>query len=129
MRVYQLARELVDVCWDDAEALQRHPLTTNIAAQLYEAAGSIAVNLGEGYSRSSGRDRARIFEYALGSVRECIDWYNAGARVLPEDVVAQRVITLVEMRAILKAVIPRERDRVIRPYKDAGKEPVPSQSP
>ncbi|MGI9043101.1 MAG: four helix bundle protein [Gemmatimonadaceae bacterium] len=118
MRAYQLARELVDVCWDDAEALVRHPLTANIGPQLYEAACSIAVNLSEGYSRSSGRDRARIFEYALGSARESIDWYNAGARVLAEDVVAARVETLVEIRKILRAVIPRERDRTIRPNKE-----------
>jgi len=60
MRVYQLARELLDVSRVDAVALAANTVTEKIAAQLYAAIGSIAANLGEGYSRSSGKDRARI---------------------------------------------------------------------
>ncbi len=77
MRVYQLARKLLDDSWHDAEKLRHHQVTEKVSGQLYAAVGSIAANLGEGYSRSSGRDRARIFEYALGSVRESMTWYQA----------------------------------------------------
>jgi len=75
MRAYQLARALVADSWRDAERLRHHPVTEKVSGQLYAAVGSIAANLGEGYSRSSGKDRARIFEYALGSVRESMTWY------------------------------------------------------
>ena len=70
MRAYCLARELLAVSWSDAEKLSVNQMTEKLAGQLYAAIGSIAANIGEGYSRSSGKDRARIFEYALGSVRE-----------------------------------------------------------
>ena len=70
MRAYQLARELSEVSWADAEKLKKHRVTDRIAGQVYAAVGSIAANIAEGYSRSSGRERARFFEYSLGSVRE-----------------------------------------------------------
>ncbi len=117
MRAYQLARELLADSWTDAERLRHHPVTERVSGQLYSAVGSIAANLGEGYSRSSGRDRARIFEYALGSVRESMTWYESAAPVLSVEVVRERLDKLEEIRRLLLAVIPRERDRLIRPAK------------
>jgi hypothetical protein len=57
MRVYQLASALLTDSWADAERLRHHPVTEKVSGQLYAAVGSIAANIGEGYSRSSGRDR------------------------------------------------------------------------
>ena len=82
MRVYQLAKELLKPSFEDADLLRAHPLTEEIAGQLYKAVGSIAANIREGYYRSSGKDRARIFEYALGSAGESEEWYDAGEPVL-----------------------------------------------
>ena len=115
MRSYQLASELRKLAWDDAEKLCEHPITTEVAPQLYRAVGSIAANLAEGYSRSSGKDRARIFEYALGSARETIEWYQSSLPVLGEEIVREREEILVEIRRLLIATIPRERTRTIRP--------------
>jgi four helix bundle protein len=111
MRVYRLATELVPDAWHDAQKLKQDVVTETIPAQLYAAVGSIVSNLAEGYSRSSGRDRARIFEYALGSVRETMAWYRLGAPVLGTEVVGQRFAKLEEMRRLLLAIIPRERGR------------------
>ncbi len=115
MRVYQLARKLLDASWHDAEKLRHHQVTEKVSGQLYAAVGSIAANLGEGYSRSSGRDRAPIFEYALGSVRESMTWYQASEPILGVDLVQERLDLLEEMRRLLLAIIPRERGRLIRP--------------
>lgn len=117
MRAYQLARSLLAEAWSDAERLRHHRVTEKVASQLYAAVGSIAANIGEGYSRSSGRDRARIFEYALGSVRECMVWYESAKPVLPADLQSERLKKLEEIRRLLLAIIPRERDRLIRPSK------------
>jgi four helix bundle protein len=114
MRAYQIARELLADSWADAERLHHHRATEKVSGQLYAAVGSIAANLGEGYSRSSGRDRARIFEYALGSVRESMEWYRAAAPVLSQEVVSRRLDRLEEIRRLLLAIIPRERGRLIR---------------
>ena len=117
MRVYTLARNLLDVAWLDANTLSDDPVTQRMSGQLYAAAGSIVANLGEGYSRSSGKDRSRIFEYALGSVRETMGWYHAARPVLGERV-RERLNVLEEMRRLLLAIIPRERARTISPKKD-----------
>jgi len=108
MRAYRLAADLQKVAWEDAKALSAEPVTARIAGQLYAAVTSIAANLGEGYSRSSGKDRSRIFEYALGSVRESTSWYQAARPVLG-DVVSNRLDSLEEIRRLLIATIPRER--------------------
>jgi four helix bundle protein len=101
--------------WMDAEKLRHNLVTEKVAGQLYAAVGSISPNLGEGYSRNSGRDRARIFEYALGSAREATTWYGAAAPVLCSRIVRERLDKLEEIRRLLLAAIPRERDRLIRP--------------
>jgi four helix bundle protein len=115
MRAVQIARELLADAWADADKLRRHPVTVKVAGQLYAAIGSIEANLGEGYSRSGGRDRARIFEYALGSVRESMVWYRASAEVLGVTLVDAKLAKLEEIRRLLLAIIPRERTRKVRP--------------
>jgi four helix bundle protein len=115
MRVYRLASELLEECWTDAEKLRHHAATEKVSGQLYAVIGSIAASLGEGYSRSSGRDRARVFEYALGSARESMVWYRASKPVLGSERVVNCLDKLEEIRRLLLAIIPRERGRLIRP--------------
>ena len=115
MRAYQLAKELVEGAWNDSDKLRREPVAEKVAGQLYAAVGSITANLAEGYSRSSGRDRSRIFEYALGSVRERMMWYHTAKPLLGTEVVRERLNTLEQIRRLLLAIIPRERGRSIRP--------------
>jgi four helix bundle protein len=114
MRAYRLAVELLEVAWQDAKTLSDHTVTERMSGQLYAAVSSIGSNIGEGYSRSSGKDRARVFEFALGSVRESIHWYRASRPVLGETIVA-RLNILEELRRLLLAIIPRERGRPMPP--------------
>jgi four helix bundle protein len=114
MRVFELATELGPDCFNDAEVLVTNPITHDVAGQLYAAVGSIAANISEGYSRSSGKDRARIFELALGSVRESMSWYKTAEPVLGDVLVKNRRDRLEEMRRILLAIIPRERGRAMK---------------
>jgi len=114
MRVFQLASELIPDCFVDAKALLAEPITAEIAGQLYAAVCSIEAHTGEAYSRSSGKDRARIFEYALGSVRESMSWYRSSLPILGEAVVKERRDRLEEMRRLLLAIIPRERGRSMK---------------
>jgi four helix bundle protein len=118
MRAYQLAASLLEDAWDDAEKLKAHRTTEKVSSQLYAAVGSIGANLAEGYSRSSGRDRAKIFEYALGSARESVNWYRAALPVIGIEAVEARNDVLQEIIRLLLAAIPRERDRLIRPSRD-----------
>ncbi len=119
MRVFNLAVELGPDCFKDAEALIANPITQEIAGQLYAAVGSITANVSEGYSRSSGKDRAKYFEFALGSVRESMSWYKTCEPVLGEPIVSDRRNRLEEMRRLLLAIIPRERGKQCDEKKDA----------
>ena len=69
MQAYRLALYAADVGWEDVVLLARDRRTIGIAEQLFRSLGSISANLAEGYSRSSQRDQARFYEYALGSAR------------------------------------------------------------
>ena len=83
--------------------------TLDLSDQLYRAVGSIGANIAEGYSRSTGKDRARFFEYALGSARESRDWYYKSRHVLSEDVLQHRLGYLTEIVRLLITMIPQQR--------------------
>jgi len=115
MRTYRLACYVAEIGWSDVRTLASDPLTRGIAAQLLDALGSIRANLAEGYSRSAGRDRARVFEYALGSARESREWYYHASPILGPAVTRPRIAILDEIARMLIAIIPRERPRRITP--------------
>jgi four helix bundle protein len=95
---------------DIAAASPAHAL----ADQLYRATGSMSANLAEGYSRGTGADRARFYEYALGSARESRDWYFKARHVLSKDVTPHRLQFLVEIIRLLLTMVPQQRGRVLR---------------
>jgi four helix bundle protein len=117
MRVYQLAFKLRPACLEDSQTILQNPITEKIAGQLYTAVGSIRANLVEGYSRSSGRDRSRIFEYSLGSARESMEWYEASKHLVESEIFHDRMDVLNEIVRMLLAIIPEERGRTIKPMK------------
>ncbi|AHG87857.1 CHP02436-containing protein [Gemmatirosa kalamazoonensis] len=108
---YQNALFAADVAWPDVLLLSKHPVTAPIAGQLYRALGSVGANLSEGYSRSSGRDRVRLYEYSLGSARESVVWYRLGLPLLGHEIVQHRQDTLERIIRMLLITIPRERHR------------------
>ena len=114
MRVHQLAEELIPDAFEDAKRLSAEPVTSEIAPQLYAAVVGIDANIGEAYSRTSGKERALRFEYALGEVRESMSWYKGGAPILGEEISTERRTRLEEMRRILLAIIPRERGKTMK---------------
>lgn len=123
MAAYRLSIDLLDSAWPDTQVIRKHTTTGPLASQLYRAAGSIGANIAEGYSRSSGRDRVRLFEYALGSARECRHWYYASRHVLPPDGCEAQAVTLSRICQLLLVAIPEERHRAIRTSPKATGEP------
>jgi four helix bundle protein len=114
MAAYRVATEVLDHATDDTALLLEHGKAKVLADQLYRSAGSIAANIAEGYSRSSGADRVRMMEYALGSARECRVWYRAARRLLPEESVKAQHFRLSRICKLLLVMIPDERKRLIR---------------
>jgi four helix bundle protein len=114
MEAYRLGLFAGDVGWHDVTKLMRDKRTLDLSGQLYRALGSISANLAEGYSRGTGKDRARFYEYALGSARESRDWYYEGRHVLGETTTKHRLSLLTQVIRLLLTMIPQQRGRILR---------------
>jgi four helix bundle protein len=114
MEAYRLALLVSDIGWHDVTKLSRDRRTLALSDQLYRALGSIGANLAEGYSRGSGKDRARFYQYALGSARESRDWYFKGRYVLGQLVVEHRIKLLTSIVRLLITMIPQQRGGTLR---------------
>jgi hypothetical protein len=99
MKVYRMALFLGDLAWRDVTKLVSDRRTVGLADQLFRAVGSIGANIAKGYSRQSGKDRTRFYEYALGR------------HVLSEKVAEHRINLLAEIARLLLSIIPQERVR------------------
>jgi len=109
IKVYQLAMFAAEIGWTDVTKLAADRRTLDLSDQLYRSIGSISANVAEGFSRGSRRDRARFYEYALGSAREARDWYYKGRHVLDAEVVTHRLRLYSEIVRLLLTMIPEQR--------------------
>jgi four helix bundle protein len=117
LEVYRLGLFIGDITWDDTEQLDRNTHTRGAADQIRRSLDSISANIAEGYSRSTGKDRARYFEYALGEACEARDRYYKVRRVLKPEVVLHRIRILTQIVKVLNAFVPIQRKRGIREEK------------
>ncbi len=109
VEAYRLGLFLNDLAWKDAKKLLQDRRSLAIADQLCRAAGSISANVGEGYSRGTGKDRARFYEYALGSARETRDWYFKSRHVLTAAVMEHRMEVSSTIVRLLLTMVANER--------------------
>ncbi|HMD79805.1 MAG TPA: four helix bundle protein, partial [Anaerolineales bacterium] len=96
LEVYRLGLFIAEIGWEDVVLLNKNNLTRDAADQIIRSLDSISANIAEGYSRSTGKDRARYFEYALGEAREARDRYFKARRVLKSEVVLHRIKLLTQ---------------------------------
>jgi four helix bundle protein len=108
---YRLSLFVSDIGWHDVSKLVRDGRTIKLSDQLYRALGSIGANVAEGFSRGTGKDRARFYEYALGSARESRDWYYKGRHILEATVVVHRIKLLSQIIRLLLIMVPQHRGR------------------
>jgi four helix bundle protein len=114
MTAYRLALFLSDLGWRDTARLVRNRRMISVSNQLYRSLGSISANLAEGYSRGTGKDHARFYEYALGSARESRDWYFKARHILGDAVCEHRLQLLTRVIQLILTMIPQQRGRVLR---------------
>jgi four helix bundle protein len=82
-----------------------------LADQLLTAAASVSAHIGESYGRWSVADQLKFLSYALGSVRECMSWYEASRDRLPAAIVDERELLIARLRALLLGYIRSLRRR------------------
>ena len=114
VQAYRLALFAADIGWNDVIKLVQDRRTRSLADQLYRALGSVSANIAEGYSRGTGKDRARFYEYALGSARESRDWYYKARHILDDPVVDHRLSLQTQIIRLLLKMVPDQRKRTIR---------------
>jgi four helix bundle protein len=112
--VYRIALFLGDLAWYDIRKLAKNPTMISLSDQLYRATGSISANISEGYSRASGKEQARFYEYALGSAREARDWYFKSRHTLGQVVVEHRLKLLAQIIRQLLKMVPKYREKRIQ---------------
>ena len=108
---YRYSLFLGDIAWQDATRLMQDRRTIGLADQLYRAVGSIGANIAEGYSRGTGKDRARFYEYSLGSARESRDWYFKARHLFGNEIIEHRFTILSEIIKLFLTMIPQQRAR------------------
>ncbi len=103
---YRLALFLSDLGWHDTARLVQNRQLIGLPDQFYRALGSVSANIAEGYSRGTGQDRARFYEYALGFALESWDWYYKARHALGEDVFQHCLQLLTRAIQLLLTMIP-----------------------
>ena len=109
MEVYRLSLFAADLAWPDVTKLLKDKRTLGLSDQLYRSAGAVSSDIAEGYSRKSGKDQARYYEYALGSAREARNWCYEGRHVLGELVANHRITLWTRIVKLLLTIVPAER--------------------
>ena len=113
VKAYRLSMFLVDVGWQDVIKLSKAAGMRSLSDQLYRSIGSICANIEEGYSKFSAKDRARFYEYSLGSAREARGWFYRARHVLGEEVVSHRLQLTTEIIKLLLTMVPDQRNQKV----------------
>jgi four helix bundle protein len=111
MTAYRMALFMSDLVRDDAAGILRRGAPGHKVVQLESCVESVEANIAEGYSKFSGKDRAKFFETALASARESRGWYRRSRHWLGEDEATERQMMMTQVIKILTVAIPRERNR------------------
>ena len=109
VKAYQLGLFAADIGWADVTRLSSDPRTVSLSDQLYRSLDGISATIAEGYSRSTGKERARYYEFALGSARESRDHYFKSRHILGEAVVQHRLDILTRIVQLTLKMVPNQR--------------------
>lgn len=114
VKAYRLGLFASSLGWHDVSKLVKDSRTISLADQLYRSLGSVHANYAEGYSYSTGGNRAKHFEYSLGSARESRGWYFDGRFVLGNQVSEHRMALLARSIQILIVTVSEQRTSTLR---------------
>jgi four helix bundle protein len=109
MEAYRLALFAYDLIYEDCAALRKDDRTRALISQVVRAAGSISANVEEGYSRNTGRERGRFYEFAEGSAREVRGWYYKCRKQFSDKAVEHRLELATSLIRLLTRMTSNER--------------------
>ncbi len=109
VEAYRLSLFLSDLAWADCTKLLEDHRTHAISDQLFRSTGRISAQIAEGYSRTTAKERALYYAYALGSLRESRDWYFKARPVLTERVSDHRIELVTSVIRLVLTMLGNER--------------------
>jgi four helix bundle protein len=109
VKAYRLSLFLADLSWHDAGQMMKDPRLVSTGDQLQCSCGRFGACVAEGYSKGTGRDRVRYYEYSLGSVREARHWYYSGRHCLTTEVLEHRLALTTEILSLVLTMIRNDR--------------------
>ena len=110
MTAYRMAYFLAELVRHDATNLLQRRAPWHKVDQLERSIESVESNISEGYSKFSGKERAKYFETALASAREARGWYRRTSQWLGGGESEERRMLLTQIIKMLTVAIPRERN-------------------
>ncbi len=121
---YRLSRFALDQVKRDLRQARRVDAETR--DQLQRAIGSIAANLAEGHARPSTKERAKFYNYALGSAREACVWYSSISEALPDGVATAKLAVLTRIKKLTFGLTRKaDAPRWLGPRKKPNSPPRP----
>jgi len=104
---YKRAYSLSNYLWNIVIIWKYFPRKT-IGEQFVRSMDSISANVAEGFGRYGKRDKIKFYRYAMGSLKESLDW-NEKAK-------SRKLLTLNQYQYIFKNLqeLPREINQLIK---------------
>jgi four helix bundle protein len=113
--IYQIARQLFGDFWTDSEVLNKDFRGRELAKQQIRSLDSVCANMEEGFGRGFGKELPQHLKISRGEARESRGRYERLKRLLPPEVVEQRVATLSRIIGGLSKTIQTIENRPRRP--------------
>jgi four helix bundle protein len=95
--IYQLTRQLFEDFWNDSEILSRDHRGREPSKQQIRSLDSIYANMEEGFGRGFGKELPQHLKISRGEARESRGRYERCQRLLPPEIIAQRVGALIHI--------------------------------
>jgi len=92
--IYQLAGQLFDDFWHDAEVLEKDFRGRELAKQQVRSLDSICANIEEGFGRGFGKELPQHLKIARGEARESQGRFKRCRHLLPSEIISNRIATL-----------------------------------
>jgi four helix bundle protein len=97
---YQKSLILWDLFWTDSEVLLKDIRGKELLKQLVASVDSISANIEEGYGRGFGKEYPQFLRISRGSARESKGRYQRCSKLLPKNIIEDRIKLLNEIIAM-----------------------------
>lgn len=124
--IYQTARQLFEVFWDDSEIIGADYRGRELVKQQIRSLDSVCANIEEGYGRGYGKELPQHLKIARGEARESKGRFERCKRLLPLETIVARTTTLDRIiGGLTKTINTIEHRRTVPQTRIVSRHPSP----